>query len=79
MGERERKGRSGNFALTTGEKTGVRANSLTCHTHKLSYVAHKISLFVPRFVQKALDDDRGVWASWVTPTRVGVSVSVYLS
>ena len=43
-----------------GEKTGVWANSPTCHTHELSYVAHKISLFMPRFVQKALDDDGGM-------------------
>ena len=58
-----------------GEKTGVRANSLT-PTHELSYMAHKISLFMPRFVQRALDDDGGVWVSCLMPTRVGVSVFV---
>ena len=62
-----------------GEKTGMRANSLTRHTHELSYVAHKNSLFMPRFVQKALDGDEGVWASWLTTTRVGVSVFVFFN
>ena len=60
-----------------GEKTGVWANSPTCHTHELSYVAHKISLFMPRFVQKALDGDGDVWTTWLTLTRVGVNISVY--
>ena len=58
-----------------GEKTGVWANSPTCHTHKWSYVAHKINLFMPRFVQKALYGDVGVWASWLTSTRVGFNIS----
>ena len=55
-----------------GEATGVWANSLTHHTRDLSYVAHKISQNVPRFVQKLLNGDGGVWLSWLTPTRVGV-------
>ena len=59
-----------------GEETGVWANSLTHHTRELSYVAHKISQNVPRFVQKLLNGDGGVWVSWLTPTRVGVSVFV---
>ena len=58
-----------------GEKTGVWANSPTCHTHKWSYVAHKINLFMPRFVQKALYGDVGVWASWLTSTRVVFNIS----
>ena len=55
-----------------GEATGVWANFLTHHTRDLSYVAHKISQNVPRFVQKLLNGDGGVWLSWLTPTRVGV-------
>ena len=43
------------------------------HTPAPSYVAQKINLFIPKFVQKALDDDPGVWASWRTPTQVGVT------
>ena len=62
-----------------GEKTGMWTNPPTCHTHDLFYVAYKISLFMPRFVQKALDGDGGVWASWLTPTRVGVNIFDFLS
>ena len=44
-------------------KTDVWANYVTHHTHALSYVAQKISQIMPRFVQKALDGDVGVWAN----------------
>ena len=49
------------------------------HTPAPSYVAHQIHLFVSRFVQKTVDDDSGVWASWTAPTRVGVNISVELT
>jgi len=56
-------------------KTDVWANYVTHHTHALSYVAHKISQNVPRFVQILLDGDGGVWLRWLMPTRVGVNIS----
>ena len=42
------------------------------HTPAPSYVAHQIHLFMSRFVQKTVNGDPNVWASWVTPTCVGV-------
>ena len=58
-----------------GEATGVWANYVTHHTRALSYMVHKIRPNVPRFVQRLLDGDGGVWLRWLTPTRVGVNIS----
>ena len=55
------------------------ANYVTHHTRALSYVAQKIGQNVPRFVQILLDGDGCVWLRWLTPTRVGVNISVTIS
>ena len=75
MGNRSGARRAGATAVSSHAPTGetltaernLRADELPhTHTHELSYVAHKISLFMPKFVQKALDDDGGVWVSCLT-------------
>ena len=60
-----------------GEAIDVWANYVTHHTRALSYVAHKISQIVSRFVHIVLDGDGCVWSRWSTPTRVGVNISVH--
>ena len=58
------------------ERVGKLSNA---HMPAPSYVAHQIHLFVSIFLQKTVKDDPAVWASWGTPTRVGVSSSIYVS